>query len=349
MERKSMSEGRIGIIGSGKMGSNLAHYLVDQGFDIAWSVRPGSDFSVTVKTLHKKAGRLHSAGIIDGERLAKLQHTPVTDTMDAIRDCSLVIECVNEDAGLKKKVLAAADEVLSRESILVSNSSSILPSLICPSESRSSNFAGLHFFYPIGLVDVVEITETAVSSAETRQRLEDFCKAIRRRYLLLNEDNAFILNRIFLEVQNEAFRICMQGNARYEEIDQAVRESLFPSGIFGFFDHVGLDIMLYSIRNYVSGYPHADYYAPLIERLGELVSQGMLGKKAGKGFFDYSGAEAVENPSEQGNPDSKELRKHLEYTYRNAARRYIARSGLTIDELNEALKEYFGTETGPFD
>jgi 3-hydroxyacyl-CoA dehydrogenase len=211
------------------------------------------------------------------------------------------------------------------------------------------NFAGLHFFYPVNLVNVVELITGPGTSENTANRLNAFVTSIKHKAILLREEEGFILNRIFLDVQNEAFRITVQGMAGIEEIDQVVKGSLFPIGIFEFFDHVGLDTMLRSIKNYIREYPHADYYAPLVKELENKVSQGHLGKKSGRGFYDYQankpGGKEIDRTSEM----SAEIRNHLEFTYKNAARRFITHSGLTIDELNEALKEYFGTDKGPFD
>jgi 3-hydroxybutyryl-CoA dehydrogenase len=339
----------IGVIGEGKMGSNLIHYLTGFNLALRWVVSPQADIQAIQKNFRKKIRRLSDNGIIGSESFEKLNQTIISDDISVVADCDLVIEAVNENADLKREVLKQADIKSKPDAILVSNSSSINPTDLCPAGSRTKKFAGLHFFYPVELVNITELIITSETSEQTVKRLCSFLDSISRKYILLKEDQGFILNRIFLDVQNEAYRITEQGNATYGEIDMIVKEKLFPSGIFEFFDHVGLETMLQSIRNYTRDYPHAGYYLPLISKLEELVANVCLGKKSGKGFYSYTGG-AIENPgiiisSER----QKEILEHLSFIYKNSARRFITHSGLTIDELNEALKEYFGVEKGPFD
>lgn len=340
---------RVGIIGEGKMGTNILHYLIESGFSLCWIVSEEADVPRISKAFEKKSRRAAENGLVNEANFGLLKQTLITADYSSLKSCDLVIEAVTEDETLKKKVLSIADTCMGADAILVSNSSSIKPSVLCPSPARSPLFAGLHFFYPVNLVNIVELIKGPGTSEDTVTRLVSFLDVIRRKYVMLDEAEGFILNRVFLEVQNEAWRIVDASHATTAEIDRAVRLSLFPAGIFEFFDHVGLDTMLQSIRNYTSDYPHAGYYDSLVKKLESLVSSGKLGRKSGSGFYDYSDSRPVEAEGEFTAVKLDEITRHLGFTYRNAARRFITHSGLTIDELNEALKEYFGTETGPFD
>ena len=344
-----MKAGITGIIGEGKMGTNLIHYLLESGSELRWVISPRADTGKIIKNFEKKISRLRDHEIISETRYSRLLTTRISADSSILEDCSLVIEAVTENKDIKRQVLGAADAILSDTAILVSNSSSINPSALCPSTAREENFAGLHFFYPVNLVNIVEIIKAPLTSAATVDELVRFLSSVNRKYLILEEKESFILNRIFLDVQNEAYRLVEHGQSTPLEIDNIVKVSLFPSGIFEIFDHVGLDTMLQSILNYTSDYPHVTYYHPLISRLRQLISEGRLGKKSGRGFFDYGSIEPGTSSAVIDPEQSLEILHHLEFTYKNAARRFITHSGLTIDELNEALKEYFGTEKGPFD
>ena len=339
----------IGIIGEGKMGTNLIHYLTEFGFMLHWVVSPEADISRIRRNFEKKVRRLAENDIIPAGSSDLLYQTTISSDISTLSDCDLVIEAITEDEAQKKKVLSLTDGVLKPDSILVSNSSSINPSVLCPSKSRESRFAGLHFFYPVNIANIVEIIKSPETSDITTEKLIAFLNVLGRKFIMLNEQESFILNRIFLDVQNEAFRIVDRGQASYAGIDRIVKKSLFPSGIFEFFDHVGLDTMLQSINNYTRDYPHSDYYRALISKLETLTSNGFLGRKSGRGFFDYTGNEPTVSRDQESPEQDEEIRNHLAFTYKNAARRLITHSGLTIDELNEALKEYFGTDKGPFE
>lgn len=340
---------KTGIIGSGKMGTNLVNYLAECGIELCWIVSPKAEIPKLRKSFGKKIGRLLDNGIISEEQHERFEKTIISSDISCLEGCDLVIEAVTEQESLKRKVLPEADAVMKTDAILVSNSSSFNPSALCPSRAREQNFAGLHFFYPVNLVNIVEIIRAPGTSEVTVDRLISFLDAIHRKYIVLNEKESFILNRIFLDVQNEAYRIVDQKQASCGDIDKAVKGSLFATGIFDFFDHVGLDTMLISIKNYTAIYPDSAYYAPLITKLEELTAKGFFGRKSGRGFYDYADHEPENESAAAGPEQIREIRNHLGFTYKNASRRWITRSGLTIDELNEALKEYFGTEQGPFD
>ena len=342
----------IGIIGEGKMGSNLFYYLLEFGFVLRWICSPEADLTKARKNFQRKVDRLRNSGILSEEDHHEVSdNTVISSDICLLKDCDLVVEAIPEQVGLKQDLFKKLDLILSPACILATNSSSIKPSALCPSLKRTSHFIGLHFFYPVNLINIVELILTENCTVLTRTRITEFLYHIKRKYLELNEKNGFILNRIFLDVQNEAFLIVHNQHISVRNIDLLVREQLFPSGIFEFFDSVGIDTILASTLNYVEDYPHKDYYAPLINRLQQMFSQGNLGRKSSVGFYNYhqtSGeTESSETPILQIN--GKEIVDHLRFTYLSTVRRFTARSGLPISEINEAVKEYFGIEKGPFE
>ena len=338
----------IGIAGDGKMGTNIFNYLFDFPFPLIWKCHPSSDTDRLRRNVEKKLRRAGESGILD-EKVLAIRHasTLVTSRDEDLAGCSLLIESISEDRELKLNFFRTADRIIAQECIFTSNSSSILPSELCPSTGRLENFAGLHFFYPVALKNIVELTLPKGTSAGTRRTLRDFLGVIRRNFLLLTESNSFILNRIFLDFQNEAFRLVQDSNITFRRMDRIVTENFFQAGVFCFFDSVGLDTMLASVKNYTRDYPHKDYYAGLIRDLEQRVQRGDLGQKSGRGYYDYPGS--GEPPVPESDPGmTGEIVTHLRHTLISAIKRFGARSGIPLDELKDSLNEYFGVEWNLF-
>jgi len=342
----------IGIIGEGKMGSGIFYYLLDFPYVLRWVASPDADIPKLQKSLDKKLKRSLRSGLINQKQHdGILGQTIISNDLRDLKDCDLVIEATNEDIELKRSIFSDLDSILPPTAILASNSSSINPSRLFVNEQRAPFTIGLHFFYPVALKETVELVVTDQTDEHVKNRAIGFLEKIEKKILLLNESNSFILNRLFLDVQNEGYHIVSQGKASVSQVDTIVLEDLFPFGLFDFMDAVGIDTMLESVKNYTEGYPHRDYYQPLIDRLSALVSEGKLGEKSGEGFYRYENGIRQTPATMERLPEKleHEILDHLTYTYLNASKRFTMQSGCTIDEMNDAVKEYFGLDRGPFE
>lgn len=349
----SINQLTIGIVGEGKMGTNLFYYILEFGFKLVWLCNPAADNGKIRNVFQKKIKRSFDNGLIDEQRLSFLQNNIVISADHAVLStCDLIIEAIPENLELKKEFFRVIDPVVSLNCILASNSSSIRPSELIPAEARKDKFIGIHFFYPIALKNIVEFIKTADTSRKTRDFVKDFLHTIKRNYLILNEKDSFILNKIFLDFQNEAYLIVREGTLTFPEIDAIVKHFFFPVGVFEFFDSVGIDTMLTSIRNYIRGYPHEDYYKPLIEKLESMIGEGKTGHKSQSGFYGYPKENDdldivfLKNPDIQ--PLIEDTVKRLNFSYFSSAKRYTIQSKNTTEKINNALKEYFGIDKGPF-
>jgi 3-hydroxyacyl-CoA dehydrogenase len=331
----------IGIIGEGKMGTNLLYYLLDMDFNLTWICSPEADLEKLRRNFSKRLGRSLEAGIIDEDRFQSiLERIKISNALEDVASCELIIEAITEDLEAKQELFRLLDTIALPGCIFTSNSSSINPSILVPSENRKEKFAGLHFFYPIALKDIVEVILTQETSKETLAQITSFMESIRRRFLLLEEKDSFILNRIFLHFQNEAFLLVNEKKASLQQIDRIVRERFFPTGVFEFFDSVGLDIMLVSVQNYSKDDPAEERFHPLIAQLQELVSKGRLGAKTKGGFY---GKDIYVDP---GYPENDgEIIAKLQESYAHAFRWFCHSSGIPSAELKTAMDEYFGAET----
>jgi len=336
---------KAGIIGQGKMGTGIFNYLLDFGLELVWVCSPGADTDKIYRQFAKRTQRSLDTGIIDQQRFDQRMKTTISRNYTDMYNCDLVIEAVPEIIELKKDLFFHLDKIVKPEAIFTSNSSSINPSEMVPPGNRIGKFAGLHFFYPVSLKNIVEFTVTNVTAGETITRIESFLDEIGRRFITLDEKNSFMLNKIFLDFQNEAFLIVQAGNCTYLQMDQLVKTNIFPFGVFDFCDSVGLDTMLSSIRNYTHNYPHQGYFAGLLKTLTDMVSQGRLGIKSREGFYKYPMEELpVDIPV-----NASDIIDHLRQIWLSSSKRFTALAHIPIDDANHAIREYFNVDKGPFE
>lgn len=335
---------KVGIIGQGKMGTSIFNYLLDFPFDLSWACSPGSDTEKIVRQFERRIRRSFDAGIIDQQRLEHLLQTKISDDLAILQPCDLIIESVPESLELKRNLFLRLNRIVQPEAIFTSNSSSINPSEIAPYGSRSGKFAGLHFFYPVTLKNIAEITVCPDTTAETQETVESFLQNINRRYLLLDEHNSFILNKIFLNFQNDAFLIVQSGQCSYQQMDQLVRNHFFSFGVFDFCDSVGIDTMLSSIRNYIRNYPHKNTYSQFITTLEDLVLQGRLGLKTQKGFYKYP----LDKNKEEEPFNASEIVDKLRQSWHSTLIQFTSETKLSPDDFNHSIREYFDISTGQF-
>jgi 3-hydroxybutyryl-CoA dehydrogenase len=331
----------IGIIGEGKMGTNLLYYLLDMDFNLTWICSPEADTERLRRFFRKRLERSLEAGIFDDDRFHSiLDRVRISKDLADISSCDPIIETISEDEEAKKNLFRQMDRIARPGCIFTSNSSSINPSKLVPSEERKATFAGLHFFYPIALKNITEINLTNDTSQETLAEIQLFLHAIRRRYLVLKERDRFILNRIFLGFQNDAFLLVKDKKATLQQIDRIVRDRFFPLGVFEFFDSVGLDVMLTSVKNYSADDPAPERFIALIRKLEALVSEGKLGLKTKKGFYTE---DVPPDPGSSSHDD--EIARQLAASYSSSFLQFCLSSGIPPAEIKTAMDEYFGSDT----
>jgi 3-hydroxyacyl-CoA dehydrogenase len=336
---------KIGVIGEGKMGTGIFNYLLDFPFELVWVCNTGTDTIKIVRQFDKKIKRSYDSGIIDFATYENRLKTVISTDPDTLHDCDLIIEAIPENAELKKNLFVHLDKIVKPEAIFTSNSSSFNPSEIAPPGQRLGQFAGLHFFYPLPFKNIVEFMTTKHTTAGTLATLELFLNKINRRFISLDEKNSFMLNKIFLDVQNEAFLTVQSGQCSYRQMDLLVKKHLFPFGIFDFCDSVGIDTLLASIQNYTRDYPDMDRYTLLISGLGKLLSAGKYGVKSKEGFYTYPMEEMNE-----GEPENAEkIVEHLRLTWFSSAKRFSSQAKIPMDDANHAIREYFDVARGPLD
>jgi len=211
---------------------------------------------------------------------------PTLDLKEAVADADLIIEAVTENPELKKKVLAEADSQAKPEAIIASNTSSISISEIAAATKRPEKFAGMHFFNPPQLMKLIEIIRGAKTSDETLNTIVEVTKKMGKEPVVVKKDVAgFVVNRILIPALNEAINLVNEDVATPEDIDKAIKLGLnWPMGPLMLLDYVGLDTTLAITEVMVKEIDPKYQASPLLR---QMVRAGLLGRKTGKGFYDW--------------------------------------------------------------
>jgi len=211
---------------------------------------------------------------------------PTLDLKEAVADADLIIEAVTENPELKKKVLTEADTLAKQDAIIASNTSSISISELASATRRPEKFAGMHFFNPPQLMKLIEIIRGAKTSDDTVNTIVEVSKKMGKEPVVVKKDVAgFVVNRILVPALNEAVALVDEGVATPEDIDKAIKLGLnWPMGPLTLLDYVGLDTTLAITEVLVKELDPKYQANPLLR---QMVRAGLLGRKSGKGFYDW--------------------------------------------------------------
>jgi 3-hydroxybutyryl-CoA dehydrogenase len=345
---------RIGIVGSGRMGDSIFYHLNDFEYSLVWIFRKPDLRDKAIQKLQKKMRRMLKAGAFDEQAYNhKIENTLITSDISELNSCDLIIETVVEDIAIKSELFEELDRNVKKECVFVSNSSSIKPAKICPDSVRREKFAGFHFFFPVRFNETLEIMGTDSCSSQTIDSLKKFAEEIGKKPLVLPEKGSFILNKVFIYTQAQAFWAYRDNILTVKEIDDLIRKHIFTMGTFEFLDHVGLDVILAAAKIYLEDMEHKEFINITIEEVQQVVDKGNLGVKTGKGFYSYNKDEKEEpfNLRQIGEEERKKYEEDLVdkliCLYMNCAYDFIDKGYCTEPEIEFALSEYKGMEKGP--
>jgi len=279
---------KVGVIGGGLMGSGIAQVSAAAGFPTA--VREVSEDLCTKsrqsieKTLAKG---VELAKVTPAQRDATLKNLRFVTRLEDLADSDLFIEAVVEDLDVKNALWSQLDRIAKPEAIFASNTSSLTIIAMATASGRPDRMLGLHFFNPVPLMKLVEVVRTITTSEETERLAQDFVKALGKQPIRAKDSSGFIVNLLLIPYMIDAINAVEANVATVEDIDKGMQLGAgHPMGPFTLLDFVGLDTV-YKIAEIMFAEYRDRRYAPppLLKRM---VLAGMLGRKSGKGFYDYS-------------------------------------------------------------
>ncbi len=292
-ERKQMQDkeiGRAGVVGAGTMGNGIAHVLALGEIPVRLIDVSPEALERGLRTIEKNLGRQVERGVVEAATAARALERVETGTeLDRLEDADLVVEAVPEEAELKCRVFERLSGVVGSEAILASNTSSISITEIAARADGPQRVIGMHFMNPVPVMELVEVVRGLETDDPTTEATVALCRRLGKTPVVVNDHPGFVSNRVLMPMINEAVYCLMEGVGDREAIDAVMRLGMnHPMGPLALADLIGLDVCL-DVCEVLHRELGDDKYRPC-PLLRRYVAAGRLGRKAGRGFYEYDDA-----------------------------------------------------------
>ena len=279
---------KVGIIGCGTMGAGITQVILEAGYRVAVREIDASLLDKGVTAVKKGLERSVEKGTLSSsakeEAFARLSGTL---TLEDLRDCDLIIEAVFEEIQVKKDLFKNLDQICPRETIFASNTSSLSIMEVAAATSRPESVIGLHFFNPAQVMPLVEVVRTMATLPEVLSKVLDFTKSLRKVPIVAKDNPGFIVNLLLTPYLMDAIHAVANGVGSIQDIDTGMKLGCgHPMGPLMLADLIGLDVLLKGAHTMFEGYKDKRFAPPPL--LVQMVRMGYIGKKVGKGFYDWS-------------------------------------------------------------
>jgi 3-hydroxybutyryl-CoA dehydrogenase len=278
---------KVGVLGCGLMGSGIAQVSATAEFEVMVLEVEQKFLDKGFAGIEKSLAKFAEKGTIKETPQAIHGRLKGTTKMHDLADCDIVIEAVIENVGEKKKMYSALDDIVKKDAIFASNTSSISITELMTATTRPERFIGLHFFNPVPLMKLVEVARTIATASDVFDSAYEFAKKLGKVPVRTSDKTGFIVNRLLVPYLLDAIRAYEEGVGSIADIDTAMKLGCgYPMGPFTLLDFVGLDTTYYITHVMFDEFKERRFASPAL--LKRMVMAGWYGRKSGKGFYDYS-------------------------------------------------------------